>query len=195
MKDTNVVCWDDRDNLERRIKEHELLFGNAYMVNDDYFQVGRFYYRLAHATELEKLFTELARVDVALGSVQTHTAGAPTLPIAERSSHDGKADAGKPRFDLLDDGCPNALLGVVQVLTWAVETKGYTAGSWQAVLDAIRRYSAAMRRHQNAKARGERYDAESGLLHDFHIAACAMFIAELEARADTAKNATCKTPA
>ena len=97
-----------------------------------------------------------------------------------------KRDAGKPQFDLLENGCPLAVLGLVQVLTWAVEVKGYTPHSWETVPDAITRYGAALRRHQNAKARGERYDSESGLLHDFHIMASATFIAELEARIDKA---------
>ena len=99
---------------------------------------------------------------------------------------DAKWDKGKPMFDLLDDDCPQALLGVVQVMSWAVEHKGYLPGSWQTVPEAIKRYGAAMRRHQNAKARGERYDIESGLLHDFHIATNAIFVAELEARLDIA---------
>lgn len=91
-----------------------------------------------------------------------------------------KFDGGKPRFDLLEFGCPDALLGVVMVMTWAIEVKGYKPDSWQDVPDAIRRYSAAIRRHQNAKARGETHDSESGYLHDWHIATNALFIAQLE---------------
>lgn len=98
-----------------------------------------------------------------------------------------KWDGGKPMFDLLEDDCPLAVLGIVQVMTWAVEVKKYVPGSWQTVPEAIKRYGAALRRHQNAKARGERYDKESGLLHDFHIATNAVFVAELEARVDKVK--------
>jgi hypothetical protein len=106
--------------------------------------------------------------------------------MAEGMKHDG----GKPQFDLLEDGCPNAILGVVEVMSWAVEVKGYEPGSWQFVQNGIKRYSAAIRRHQNAKARGERYDAESGKLHDFHVATNALFLAEFEARADLLNKAT-----
>ena len=109
------------------------------------------------------------------------------LPVAKpKDTYVAKRDQGKPQFDLLENGCPLAVLGLVQVLTWAVDVKEYKPHSWQTVPEAITRYSAAMRRHQNAKARGERYDPESGLLHDFHIMASATFIAELEARIDKA---------
>jgi len=112
-----------------------------------------------------------------------------THPISTVPSQAFKADAGKPQFDLLDDGCALAIDGVVKVLTFAVEPKerggkGYVPHSWKQVQDGIRRYSAALARHRNAKARGERYDVESGLLHDFHIATNALFVAELEAQAD-----------
>lgn len=102
----------------------------------------------------------------------------------EADTYIAKRDQGKPQFDLLTEGCPQAQLGLVRVLTWAVEVKGYKPHSWQTVPEAIRRYTAALHRHLNAKARGERYDAESGLLHDLHVLACATFLAELEARAD-----------
>lgn len=91
-----------------------------------------------------------------------------------------KFDGGKPRFDLLEFGCPDALLGVVKVMTWAVETKGYEPHSWQGVEDAYTRYTAAIRRHQNAKARGEANDSESGFPHDWHIATNALFLAQLQ---------------
>ncbi|MDI9686600.1 dATP/dGTP diphosphohydrolase domain-containing protein [Burkholderia cenocepacia] len=90
-----------------------------------------------------------------------------------------KFDGGKPRFDLLEFGCPDALLGVVKVLTWAVEVKGYKEHSWQGVEDAETRYTAAIRRHQNALARGERNDSESGFPHEWHIATNALFLAQL----------------
>lgn len=109
---------------------------------------------------------------------------------AATDTYIAKRDQGKPQFDLLTDGCPLAQLGLVLVLTWAVEVKGYKPHSWQTVPEAIRRYTAALHRHLNAKARGERYDPESGLLHDLHILACATFIAELEARIDKAEGLT-----
>lgn len=91
-----------------------------------------------------------------------------------------KSDGGKPRFDLLMDAMPNALLDVVKVLTWAVEVKGYKAHSWKEVPEAKRRYRAAMQRHENAIARGEVNDPESGLPHRAHIATNALFLAELD---------------
>lgn len=93
-----------------------------------------------------------------------------------------KSDAGKVQFDLLEDGAPNALLEIAKVMSWAVEVKGYHPHSWQEIPDAIRRYKAALGRHRNAIARGERYDPESGLLHWAHAACCVIFITELELR-------------
>lgn len=95
-----------------------------------------------------------------------------------------KFDGGKPRFDLLEFGCPDALLGVVKVMTWAIEVKGYEPHSWQGVEDAYTRYTAAIRRHQNAKARGETHDPESGFPHDWHIATNALFLAQIQHNAD-----------
>lgn len=94
-------------------------------------------------------------------------------------STEAKRDTGKPRFDLLEDGCPDALLDVVKVMTWAVEVKGYRAHSWKEVPEARRRYRAAMSRHRNALARGELLDEESGLPHEAHIACNAIFLAQL----------------
>lgn len=101
-----------------------------------------------------------------------------------------KADAGKPRFELLMDGCPDALLDVVKVLTWAVQEKkdapwpeggkGYVPHSWQEVTEAKRRYRAALQRHENAIARGELNDPESGLPHRAHVATNALFLAQLD---------------
>ncbi|WP_197523842.1 dATP/dGTP diphosphohydrolase domain-containing protein [Burkholderia lata] len=95
-----------------------------------------------------------------------------------------KFDGGKPRFDLLEFGCADALLGVVKVMTWAVEVKGYKPHSWQSVEDAYTRYTAAIRRHQNAKARGEVNDSESGFPHDWHIATNALFLAQVQHNAE-----------
>jgi len=90
-----------------------------------------------------------------------------------------KFDGGKPRFDLLEFGCADALLGVVKVLTWAVEAKGYKPHSWQGVEEAETRYTAAIRRHQNAIARGEKNDSESKYPHEWHVATNALFLAQL----------------
>lgn len=99
--------------------------------------------------------------------------------VPEALITEAKRDTGKPRFDLLEDGCPDALLDVVKVMTWAVEVKGYRAHSWKEVPEARRRYRAAMSRHRNALARGELLDEESGLPHEAHIACNAIFLAQL----------------
>ncbi|QTZ83300.1 hypothetical protein phiGM223_34 [Pseudomonas phage phiGM22-3] len=99
--------------------------------------------------------------------------------VPEVLSTEAKRDTGKPRFDLLEDGCPDALLDVVKVMTWAVEVKGYRAHSWKEVPEARRRYRAAMSRHRNALARGELLDDESSLPHEAHIACNAIFLAQL----------------
>lgn len=88
-----------------------------------------------------------------------------------------KDDQGKPRFSLLRFGCPNALEGVARVLTFGA--KKYADHSWQNVEDGIDRYTSAMERHQNALAKGEDFDPESGLLHIDHVACNALFLAEL----------------
>lgn len=91
-----------------------------------------------------------------------------------------KSDGGKVRFELLEDGCPNALLLIAKVMTWAVEVKGYHAHSWREVPEASRRYRAALARHRNAIARGEVMDPESGYPHWAHVACCTIFLLELE---------------
>ncbi|WP_208446883.1 dATP/dGTP diphosphohydrolase domain-containing protein [Burkholderia ambifaria] len=95
-----------------------------------------------------------------------------------------KFDGGKPRFDLLEFGCADALLGVVKVMTWAIEVKGYEPHSWQGVEDAETRYTAAIRRHQNARARGQLNDPESGYPEEWHIATNALFLAQLRHNRD-----------
>lgn len=91
-----------------------------------------------------------------------------------------KADGGKVRFELLEDGCPNALLLIAKVMDWAVTVKGYHPHSWREVPEASRRYRAALARHRNAIARGEVLDPESGYPHWAHIACCTLFLLELE---------------
>jgi hypothetical protein len=95
-----------------------------------------------------------------------------------------KADAGKPQWDLLMRGCPEALAGIVAVLTFAVTPpeqggKGYTPHSWKQVDAAKKRYEAALFRHLSCIARGETHDSESGLLHWDHISTNALFLSEL----------------
>lgn len=90
-----------------------------------------------------------------------------------------KFDEGKPMMDLVFDGCPDALLGVGAVLTYGYKKYGGKHG-WKHLEDAVKRYEAAMLRHQLAKARGELIDPESGLPHSWHIACNSLFLAQLE---------------
>lgn len=89
-----------------------------------------------------------------------------------------KFDGGKPRMDLLLDGCPNALLRVSEVLTFGAEK--YAAHNWKTVPDGPARYKAALLRHLTAHAMGEVNDRESGLPHLSHAACCLLFMLELE---------------
>lgn len=89
-----------------------------------------------------------------------------------------KFDGDKPLLDLLFDGTPHALLGVATVLTYGFRKYGGKHG-WKQLPDAVKRYEAAMLRHQLAIATGEEVDPESGLPHRHHIACNALFLAEL----------------
>lgn len=120
-----------------------------------------------------------AKNSLAQQDVLTRDPTKPQAPEADPAQA-FKSDAGKVRFDLLEDGCPNALLMIAKVLTWAVEVKGYHPHSWKEVPDAIRRYKAALARHRNAIARGEVLDPESGYPHWAHVACCTLFLLELE---------------
>ncbi|QGH45101.1 hypothetical protein [Ralstonia phage Reminis] len=91
-----------------------------------------------------------------------------------------KYDAGKPRVDLLIDGCPLSLEEVSKVLTFG--SKKYADHNWQKVPEAEKRYKAAMMRHVLASAKGEKVDDESSLSHLAHAACCILFMLELELR-------------
>jgi len=82
-----------------------------------------------------------------------------------------KFDAGKARFDLM---LPEFELEMALVLTYGAET--YGDNSWQGVPDAVRRFTAALRRHTNAMMRGEIYDPVTGRTHASHIAINGMFL-------------------
>lgn len=86
-----------------------------------------------------------------------------------------KHDSGKLRFELLD---PEFEFEVVEILTHGAEK--YGAMNWQNLPDARPRYYAALRRHENAWARGERIDPESGKPHLAHAACNLMFLLWLE---------------
>ena len=82
-----------------------------------------------------------------------------------------KHDAEKPRMDLLPF---EALEEVAKVLT--LGARKYSDNGWQNVENAESRYLAALLRHLAARERGEKFDAESGLLHAAHMATNALFI-------------------
>jgi hypothetical protein len=74
-------------------------------------------------------------------------------------------------------GCPNAIKGVAEVLTFGANK--YSANGWQTVPNAVERYKDALYRHLNAYERGELVDEESGLSHLLHATTNLMFIIEL----------------
>jgi hypothetical protein len=87
-----------------------------------------------------------------------------------------KADAGKPRFDLIP---PYAMLCLAQIYEYG--TRKYEADSWRKVPDALRRYERAAQSHYNAWKRGEKLDAESGLPHLWHYLWNCVAMVELDA--------------
>lgn len=120
--------------------------------------------------------------------VQWVTAAGTTLEVVEEAPMVGglgaKHDTGKPMWHLLTKGVPNALAGVVRVLSFAVRPvvdggKGYEPHSWKDVPQGKERYESALHRHLNAINCGELVDAESGESHWHHVAANALFLAEL----------------
>lgn len=73
-------------------------------------------------------------------------------------------------------GCGAGLAGVVSVLTFGASK--YAPNSWQTVENGQTRYMDALYRHLNSIAtEGLRSkDAESGLLHIYHVACNALFL-------------------
>lgn len=88
----------------------------------------------------------------------------------------GKADAGKPRYDLLP---PELLDGVARVLT--VGATKYAPRNWELGIMYGRVFSALMR-HMWAWWRGENVDAETGHSHLWHAGCCLAFLIAYEAR-------------
>jgi len=85
-----------------------------------------------------------------------------------------KHDQGKDMPYLLFQGCPKAVKGVSEVLTYGANK--YEPNSWQNV--DIDRYWNALYRHLGALHSGETHDSESGLPHIDHVATNIMFISE-----------------
>lgn len=83
----------------------------------------------------------------------------------------------KRRWDLV----PLPLIaGLADVMAHGVSrAKGYAPFSWQHCPPerVVPKYGASAMRHLEAIQRGEHVDRDSGLLHAFHLMACAMIIA------------------
>ena len=92
----------------------------------------------------------------------------------EKDFYEGKHDAGKVRFDLLD---PSFEFALAKVMLFGL--RDHKENSWQTVPNSINRYYAALRRHANAVRKGEIFDPDSGLQHMAHVAINAMFLFHL----------------
>ena len=80
-----------------------------------------------------------------------------------------KLDAGKPcMYRGLINYFPRAVEAVAEISTFGASK--YAWKGWEAVPDAIPRYSDAMVRHLTKEAAGEVLDPDSGLLHAAHTA-------------------------
>jgi Domain of unknown function (DUF5664) len=90
-------------------------------------------------------------------------------------THGVKADAGKPRWDLLP---PVALEEVSKVLEFGA--RKYAPDNWRKVKGWRWRYARAAIGHIFAFLRGERVDPESGLPHLAHAACSVLFVLELD---------------
>jgi hypothetical protein len=84
-----------------------------------------------------------------------------------------KYDGGKPRLDLIP---PLAEWAVGEVLGYGADK--YGERDWRGV--DSKRFLAAARRHLNAIAKGEVFDAESGLQHAAHAITSLMMYYDIE---------------
>jgi len=90
---------------------------------------------------------------------------------------------GKPRMTLVSHHLPRALLAVAELRTHAAANRGDS--TWEEV--TLVEWQDAMQRHQNAIAQGEYWDEDSGFRHSTCILCTAMFIDEINARAEEAE--------
>lgn len=88
-----------------------------------------------------------------------------------------KYDGGKPRMDLVMKGFPRALLEIGKVAEFGA--KKYDEDSWKTVPDGLKRYAAALSRHELKEHIEGPYDSESELLHKAHLAWNALAVLEL----------------
>lgn len=91
-------------------------------------------------------------------------------PNGKDAHTDGaKLDAGKPRICIFfDEYFPHAIEAVTQISTFGAIK--YSPGGWKSVPDGYNRYTEAMRRHYSAVCKGEMFDDETKLPHDYQIA-------------------------
>lgn len=110
------------------------------------------------------------------GDFRTTTTDSNGITVQKITSKDEglKADAGKPRMDLLS---PIALIELAKVLDYG--SKKYGDNNWRKGLLWSRVLAAALR-HLMAYIGGEDKDPETGLSHLAHVAACIMFLLEYE---------------
>ena len=85
-----------------------------------------------------------------------------------------KDDGAKNRLDLLS---PWATEGLGRILTHGAQK--YAAHNWRLGMDWSRLIAAA-KRHLSAFERGENIDADSGLPHIDHLAACVHVLSEFQ---------------
>ena len=86
-------------------------------------------------------------------------------------AHDGgaKLDAGKNRISLLFmQYFPNAIDAITSISEFGA--RKYSPGGWKKVPDGYQRYTDAMGRHYLADCKGEIFDDETKLPHDYQIA-------------------------
>ena len=96
-----------------------------------------------------------------------------------------KGDAGKVRPALVLGDFARALIEVAEVGTYGA--KKYTEHGWLTVPDGIERYDEAMLRHWLKEKAGETHDADTGLLHQAHLAWNALARLDLMLREQEAK--------
>jgi len=107
-------------------------------------------------------------------------------PGAFQVSPGPKFDAGKLLFTPLYNGLAAPLRAIAAVLSYGAQK--YAEDSWKEVPSGKKRYENALYRHQNARASGEIYDAESGLPHRAHEICNSLFILWFEIQDKTITN-------
>ena len=121
------------------------------------------------ATEIEGKIMPNSKMPIRIGLTAAELAALPSGSFK-------KADAGKPRLDLIS---PEMMTSLGDVLSHGANK--YGAGNWEAGAE-YSRYFAAAQRHLWAWQAGEDNDPESGLPHLSHAVCCLMFLLTYQAR-------------